>query len=61
MYFGYCDQFNYTGPFIDPNPIDDEGRRCVNIVAMDAIVVGHDEFSPQMIERHQQSLRCILC
>ena len=50
-YSGYGNLFNYTGPFIDPNPIDDEGRKYVNIVAMDAIVADDDEFSPQMIER----------
>ena len=50
-YSGYGNLFDYIGPFIDPNPIDDEGRKYVNIVAMDAIVADHDEFSPQMIER----------
>lgn len=52
-YSGYGSRFNYTGPFNDPNPIDDEGRRCVNIVAMDAIVAGYDgdEFCQQLIDR----------
>ena len=52
-YSGYGDRFDYTGPYIDPNAIDDEGRRCVNIVAMDAIVAGYggDEFSPELIDR----------
>lgn len=52
-YSGYGNKFDYTGPFIDPNPIDSEGRRCINIVAMDAVVAGYDgdEFSQQLIDR----------
>ena len=52
-YSGYGNTFDYTGPYIDPNPIDDEGRKCVNIVAMDAVVAGYDgnEFSPQLKDR----------
>lgn len=52
-YSGYANKFDYTGPFVDPNSIDDEGKRCVNIVAMDAIIAGHDgdEFSPKLINR----------
>lgn len=52
-YSGYGNKFDYTGPFIDPNPIDNEGRRCVNIVAMDAVVAGYDgdEFSQRLIDR----------
>lgn len=52
-YTGYADRFDYAGPFTDPNPIDNEGQRCVNIVAMDAIVagLGGDEFCQSLINR----------
>jgi len=52
-YSGYGNTFEYTGPFIDSNPIDSEQRRCVNIIAMDAIVAGYggDEFCPELINR----------
>lgn len=52
-YTGYGDRFHYTGPFVDPNPIDNKGQRCVNIVAMDAIMAGFDgdEFWSELINR----------
>ena len=36
-YTGYGSKFKYTGPCVDPNPIDEKNRRCVSIVAIDAI------------------------
>ena len=42
-YSGYGNKFEYIGPYVDPNPIDSEQRRCVNIVAMDTIVASGDE------------------
>jgi len=52
-YSGYGSTFDYTGPFVDPNPVDNEGQRYVNIVAMDAFVAGYggDEFCPEFINR----------
>ena len=37
MYTGYGGRFTYTGPYEDTNPLDSMNRRCVNIVAIDAI------------------------
>lgn len=40
-YSGYGGNFTYTGPYHDTNPIDECSRRCVSIVAMDAISYSH--------------------
>lgn len=36
-YAGYGGNFTYTGPYDDANPVDERSRRCVSIVAMDAV------------------------
>lgn len=36
-YAGYGGTFTYTGPYKDTNPVDERLRRCVSIVAIDAI------------------------
>lgn len=37
QYKGYGGRFQYNGPHTDTNPLDDCNRRCVSIVAIDAI------------------------
>ena len=36
-YTGYGGRFKYTAPYKDTNPVDKSRRRCVSIVAIDAI------------------------
>ncbi len=53
-YSGYGGGFTYTGPYEDTNPIDAANRRCVSIVAIDAIPVmfhGGFEYQKQDIVR----------
>ena len=38
-YTGYGGKFKYAGAYADSNPVDERNRRCVSIVAIDAIPV----------------------
>jgi len=51
-YSGYGGGFKCSGPHQDTNPVDDRGRRCVSIVAMDATYF--------MSKPEQFQQRCIL-
>lgn len=51
-YAGYGGNFTYTGPHTDINPVDEHLRRCVSIVAMDAI--SYSRSSPaQQFEKYR--------
>lgn len=51
-YTGYGGRFKYTGPYTDTNPIDERKRRCVSIVAIDAIPFSYSD----PVEFHRQSV-----
>lgn len=60
-YAGYGGTFTYAGPHIDKNPIDELNRRCVSIVAIDAIPQGYEnenEFEEESIARELYKAYC---
>lgn len=60
-YTGYGGTFKFTGPHTDTNPIDECNRRCVSIVAIDAIPQGgidHSEFDRYSIARELDKAFC---
>ncbi len=46
-YTGYGGRLKFTGPFIDPNPVDKFNRKQVNVVAIDAIPFDFFSFDAQ--------------
>lgn len=46
-YTGYGGKFMYKGPFKDPNPVDNQRRRRVSIVAIDATPYGFSSSESQ--------------
>lgn len=50
-YTGYSGTFTYTGPHHDTNPVDERLRRCVSIIAIDAISYSRSGPARQF-ERH---------
>ena len=60
-YSGYGGTFNFTGPHTDTNPIDESNRRCVAIVAIDAIPQGfanQSQFDRHSLARELNKAYC---
>lgn len=61
QYTGYGGIFRFAGPHTDTNPIDERNRRCVSIVAIDALPLGYeneDEYDPESMARELNKAYC---
>ena len=60
-YSGYGFEFQFNGPHVDKNPIDEHNVRCVSIVAIDAIPQGYtdqDEYGTATLARELDKAYC---
>lgn len=60
-YSGYGGTFKYAGPHTDTNPIDKLNRRCISIVAIDALPQGYEnenEFEEESLARELNKAYC---
>ena len=63
-YSGYGGTFTCTGPHEDTNPVDTRKRRCVSIVAIDAVPyygISNSQFHRQDILRELNKAYCGFC
>ena len=59
-YTGYGDTFRWAGNHIDPTPRDTWGRRCTEVVAIDALVVPNhtEQFQTYHVRRELNKVSC---
>ena len=60
-YSGYGFGFQFMGPHVDKNPVDEQNMRCVSIVAIDAIPQGYadqDEYDAATLARELDKAYC---